>query len=172
MLNTVSRSIGPDETSSDVERALASLGAEALVKTTDALAAGAVLETPQTDADASYAHRLTKADGIVDWSQPARKIHNQIRGLQPWPHAYSDLEGERVILLRSQVETEQNLGRNIEAGDIVEADGDALSVQTGKGVLRILELQRLGGRSMSSRDFLAGWRLSEGARFVTSKPSA
>ncbi|MCM3880745.1 MAG: methionyl-tRNA formyltransferase [Vicinamibacterales bacterium] len=172
MLSTVSRSVGPEETSRDVERALAFLGAEALVKTTDALAAGAVLETPQRDADASYAHRLTKADGIVDWSQPARTIHNQIRGLHPWPHAYSDLEGERVILLRSQVETEQNLGRNIEAGEIVEASGDALSVQTGKGVLRILELQRRGGRPMSSRDFLAGWRLPESARFVKSQQSA
>jgi methionyl-tRNA formyltransferase len=172
MLDAVSRSIGPDETSSDVERALAAIGAEALVKAVDALSAGTAREAPQEEAAATYAHRLGKADGIVDWSQPAKTIHNQIRGLHPWPHAYSDLEGERVILLRSHVETEHNLGRNVEAGQIVEAAGDVLGVQTGKGVLRILELQRPGRRPMSSRDFLAGWPLSDGVRFVRSQQTA
>jgi methionyl-tRNA formyltransferase len=172
MLSSVSRSIGPDETSSDVEQALAVIGAEALVKAVDALASGTAVETPQEDAQATYAQRLEKIDGIVDWSRPARAIHNQIRGLHPWPHAYSDLDGERTILLRSHVEIEQNVGRNVEPGEIIDAAADTLSVQTGKGVLRILELQREGRRPVSAREFLAGRRLPEGAKFVTSPLSA
>jgi methionyl-tRNA formyltransferase len=172
MLSSVSRSIGPDETSSEVEQELAVIGAEALVRAVDALASGTANETPQDDAQSTYAHRLEKTDGVVDWSRPVRAIHNQIRGLHPWPHAYSDLDGERTILLRSHVETEQNVGRNVEPGEIVEAAGDVLSVQTGKGVLRILELQREGRRPVSAREFLAGRRLPEGAKFVTSPQSA
>jgi methionyl-tRNA formyltransferase len=172
MLSSVSRLIGPDETSSEVEQALAVIGAEALVRAVDALASGTAVETPQEDAQSTYAHRLEKTDGVVDWSRPVRAIHNQIRGLHPWPHAYSDLDGERTILLRSHVETEQNVGRNVEPGEIVEAAGDVLSVQTGKGVLRILELQREGRRPVSAREFLAGRRLPEGAKFVKSPRSA
>jgi methionyl-tRNA formyltransferase len=172
MLSSVSRPIGPNETSSDVEQALALLGAEVLVKAVNALATGAAVETPQDDSLSTYASRLEKSDGVVDWSRPARAIHNQIRGLHPWPHAYSDLEGERTILLRSHVETEQNVGRNVEPGEIVEAGGDVLSVQTGKGVLRILELQREGRRPVTARDFLAGRRLAAGAKFVKSAAAA
>jgi methionyl-tRNA formyltransferase len=166
MLSSVSRPIGSHETSSDVERALAFLGSDALVRAVDAIANGTARESPQDDELSTYAHRLVKADGIIEWSRPARMIHNQIRGLHPWPHAYSDLEGERTILLRAQVETEQNVGRKIVPGEIVEAEGDVLSVQTGKGVLRILELQREGRRPVSAREFLAGRRLPDGAKFV------
>ena len=172
MISTVSRPIGPDETSAEVERALAFLGADALVKAVDAMASGTARETAQEDAQSTYAHRLEKIDGLVDWSKPARAIHNQIRGLHPWPHAYSELDGERTILLRSHVETEQNVGRNVEPGEIVEAAGDVLSVQTGKGVLRILELQREGRRPVSAREFLAGRPLRGGATFEKSpRPS-
>ncbi len=165
IISTVSRPIGPDETSADVEHALAFLGADALVKAVDAMASGTVLETPQEHALSTYAHRLEKIDGLVDWSKPARAIHDHIRGLHPWPHAYSELEGERTILLRSHVETEQNVGRNVAPGEIVEAAGAVLSVQTGKGVLRIVELQREGRRPVSAREFLAGRPLREGATF-------
>jgi len=173
MISSASRAIGPDETSSEVEQALAAIGAEALVKAVDALAGGTAVEIPQEEAQSTYAHRLEKTDGVVDWSRPASAIHNQIRGLHPWPHAYSDLDGERTILLQSHVETEQQQdGRRVEPGTIIEAAGDVLGVQTGKGVLRILELQREGRRPVSAREFLAGRRLPEGAKFVKSPQSA
>ena len=70
------------------------------------MAEGRASETPQDESEATYAHKIDKADGIIDWSRPAREIHNQIRGLHPWPHAYSELQGERTILLRSEVERE------------------------------------------------------------------
>jgi methionyl-tRNA formyltransferase len=168
MIAAVARPIDPDETSIDVERALAVMGGGALVTAVDAIAAGTAIETAQDDSKATYARRLEKADGIVDWSKPAVDIHNQIRGLHPWPHAFSDLDGERTILLRSRAEDEQHTGRHTQPGTIVEAQGDLFGVQTGKGVLRILELQREGRRPMSAREFLAGRHIREGARFRVS----
>jgi methionyl-tRNA formyltransferase len=165
----VPRVIGPNETSSDVEHDLAKLGARALVDALDALAEGRASETPQDEAQASYAHKLEKTDGIIDWSSPAGHIHNQIRGLHPWPHAYSDLDGERTILLRSEVEGGTNLAGPAEPGTIVEANGDLLRVQTGNGVLRLLTLQQEGRRPVSARDFLAGHRVALGTRFVRSQ---
>jgi methionyl-tRNA formyltransferase len=78
MLTTVRRPIGPDETSDEVERDLARLGAHLLVSATDALAAGSSEETPQDDRTATYAHRLTKEDGVIDWNWPAARLHDQI----------------------------------------------------------------------------------------------
>ncbi len=98
------RPIGPDETSDEVERALAQIGARLLVAAVDQIARGSAVETPQNDAESTYAHRLTKEDGVIDWSWPAARIHNLIRGLHPWPHAFSFVQGKRVILRRSALE--------------------------------------------------------------------
>src|SRR5262249_23102516 len=102
-LAAATRPIGPDETSETVERDLARLGATLLARVVDALANDAVPETPQDHAAATYAPRLTKADGAIDWTAPARAIHNRIRGLHPWPHAFTFHRGSRYILLRSGV---------------------------------------------------------------------
>jgi methionyl-tRNA formyltransferase len=101
MLAAVRRPIGPDETSDEVERHLARLGADLLVTSTDSLWMGHATETPQDDALATYAHRLTREDGIIDWSWPAERIHNLIRGLHPWPHAFTFFHGTRLILRAS-----------------------------------------------------------------------
>jgi methionyl-tRNA formyltransferase len=167
MMSTVTRPIGDHETSADVERDIASLGARALVDVVDAMADGRVPETPQDDSQATYAPKIEKADGVIDWSRSAREIHNQIRGLYPWPHAYSDLEEERIILLTSAVEDERS-GETV-PGTIVEARGDNLLVGTGRGVLRVLTLQREGRRPVTAREFLAGRRIGPGARFIRSQ---
>lgn len=165
IIATVSRAIDPGETSSDVERDLARLGATALVEAVDALAEGRATERPQDDAQATYARKLDKSDGIVDWSRPASEIHNHIRGLHPWPHAFSDLEGARIILLKSEVERGLP-GIRVEPGSILDAHADQLRVHTGDGVLRLLSLQREGRRPVSTREFLAGRRIQPGARFL------
>src|SRR5438067_913813 len=162
MLSSVTRAIGPEETSVEVERDLARLGADALVKDLDALSAGTAIETPQDESAATYAHKLQKTDGLIDWSRSAQAIHNQIRGLHPWPHAFSHLDGRRVQLLESRVKDSatkvapyrsaspnQSVGRDFSRalpnpsvgrdfsralpGAIVEAGGDDLCVQTGDG---------------------------------------
>lgn len=162
MLATVERAIGPDDTSEEVEADLARLGAVSLVETLDRLALGPVVETPQDDAGTTYAHRLSREDGIVNWAAPARVIHNQIRGLHPWPHAFSYVDGARLILHRSTWSTDQS---DAEPGTIVSAQGDTLGVATSDGTLFITELQAEGKRPAQTREFLAGRRLSTGQRF-------
>ncbi len=161
MLASVTRSIGADETSEEVERDLARTGASLLVSTLDELAAGHVTEMPQDERAATYAHRLTKADGLVDWSRPARQIHDLIRGLHPWPHAYTFLDGSRLILLRSSPSLED---AGAPPGTVVAAHGDDLSIAAGSGIVHLRELQVEGKRTMAARDFLAGHRLTPGAR--------
>jgi methionyl-tRNA formyltransferase len=159
------RPIGPDETSDQVERDLAAMGARLLVDTLEELANGRVREELQDDSAANYAHRLTKADGSVDWTQPAPRVHDLIRGLHPWPHAYTFLNGRRFILLRSSVVS----GAAAEAGPgtIIEAHSDALTVATGAGQLGILTIQPEGKRPMPPREFLAGHPLRPGDRFAS-----
>ena len=163
MLASVTRSIGREETSVDVERDLAHLGATLLVEIADGLAEGSVAETPQDEDAATYAPRVTKDDGAIDWSWPAARIHDLIRGLHPWPHAFSFLDGRRFILIASAAD---GLTASSDApGTIVESEGDRLVVATGNGALRLLQIQPEGKRSMSVRDFLAGHRTARGARF-------
>jgi methionyl-tRNA formyltransferase len=164
MLSRATRRITETETSVDVERDIARTGASLLVQAADAIAEGRASETPQSDAEATYAHKIEKADGIIDWSRRAVDIHNQIRGLHPWPHAFSELQGERIILLRSEVEPASTDAR-ARAGTIIDAHLDQLGVQTGDGVLRLLILQREGRRPVTAREFLAGTRLQPGTRF-------
>jgi methionyl-tRNA formyltransferase len=165
------RPIGPDETSEEVERDLARIGARLVVAVVDLIARNNAVEWPQNEADATYAHRLTKEDGVIDWSWPAVRVHNLIRGLHPWPHAFSFVQGKRVILLRSALETsapdELALRTPAAPGTILEAGGDRLVVGTGDGALRITEIQAEGKRPMTAREFLAGHRLTAGERFTS-----
>lgn len=158
------RPIGSDETSDDVERSLADLGASLLVAIVDALAAGPVAEVAQDEAAASYAPRLSREDGVVDWAREATEIHDLVRGLHPWPHAFTFFAGRRYILRRTDPCDEP---AGAPPGALVEAAGDRFRVATGKGVLGVIEIQAEGKRPMSAREFLAGHRFAVGARFTS-----
>lgn len=166
MIATARRSIGPEETSDEVERDLARIGAPLLVSVLDELAIGPVEEMAQNEALASYAHRLIREDGAVDWTRSADALHNQIRGLHPWPHAFTYHRGRRVILLRSRVvvppdhafdpDSSVAIEERPPAGTLIEAHADRLHVLTGGGILGITQLQAEGRRPMTVREFLAG----------------
>lgn len=163
MLAVVRRAIGPDETSEEVERDLARLGAAVLVETVDRMAAGPIEEIPQDDRRATYAPRLTKEDGLIDWSMPARRVHDLVRGMRPWPNAYSYVQGQRLILLRSGVIDEPPTEA---PGTVVAARTDGLRVACGAGILDVREIQAEGKRPMLAREFLAGHPLAPGTRFT------
>jgi methionyl-tRNA formyltransferase len=165
MLLVARRPIGPDETSVDVEADLARIGAALLVEAVDRVAAGIATEEPQDASRATYAPRLTKEDGRIDWSRRAAEIHNLIRGLHPWPHAYTFVDDKRLILLRSQAAADSG---GEPPGTVITARGDDLRVAAAAGTLRILELQAEGRRPMTARDFLAGHPLAPGSRFSSS----
>lgn len=163
MMAKAVRPIGPDETSDVLERDLAELGASLLVDVVDRLAAGTATDEPQDPALATYAAKITKEDGVIDWTQPAPAIHNRVRGLYPWPHAFSHLGGSRLIILRTRVEDEPT-GET--PGTIVDVTREAIHVAAGNGTrLAIEQLQPEGRRPMTTREFTAGHPIRAGARF-------
>jgi methionyl-tRNA formyltransferase len=163
MMATVTRPIRPDETSDTVERDLAEIGAQLLVDVVDQIEAGTAAEQPQDAVRSTYAPRLTKDEGLIDWSLPAAVIHNRVRGLYPWPHAYSYLGGDRIILLKTHL----GAGPTSAApGTVIDVSRDAIHVATGHGgVIAIDELQTEGKRPLRTREFLAGRPLQPGVRF-------
>jgi methionyl-tRNA formyltransferase len=165
---TARRVVTPDETSVDVEDDLARLGAELMLTVVDGIARGDAVATPQDESRVTYAGKLTKADGLLDWSQPARTLHNRVRGLHPWPHAHSFLGGRRYVILRTQIPTPGGAGLTTGPlpGVVLEAHGDDLTVTAGDGsALRILQIQPEGKRPLTAREFLAGHRVRVGERF-------
>ena len=163
MFARVTRPIGRDDTSLEVEQALAAAGGDLLLEVVERLAANTATEEPQDHARASYAHKLTKAEGTIDWAIPAGRIHNLVRGLQPWPLASSHLGDRRFLLHRTGRTGDRS---DAVPGTIVEAAGDRLEVVAGDGeVLRILQLQPEGRRVMTAREFLAGRAVQAGDLF-------
>ena len=168
MLAKVTRPIAPDETSDVVEAALADRGAELLVTVVDQLASGTAREEPQDETQATYAPRLTKEEGLIDWTQSASQIHNRVRGLYPWPHAYTFFKGTRLIVLRSVVATRNESVAATNPGTITGVTSDAIHVATADGALAILDVQPEGRRAMRAHDFLLGHRLATGETFSNS----
>ncbi|HEU5258312.1 MAG TPA: methionyl-tRNA formyltransferase [Vicinamibacterales bacterium] len=166
MFATVTRPIGPDETSDVVESALADMGAELLVTIVEQLGSGNAREEPQDDTQATYASRLTKEEGLIDWTRSASDLHNRVRGLYPWPHAYTFFKGTRLIVLRSVVADARASATR--PGTILRATSEAIHVATGDGELAILEVQPEGRRAMRAHDFLLGHRLATGETFSES----
>jgi methionyl-tRNA formyltransferase len=163
MLARAVRPIGPDDASDEVERDLAALGADLLVSVLAPLAAGTLAEVPQDDAMATYAPRLTKEEGLVDFSKAARAVHNQIRGLRPWPAAHTFLHGARLVLQRARMSSTQGAGA---PGTCIAAGATGITVICGDGhAIDILNLQPEGRRVMTARDYQAGHGQLVGQRF-------
>ena len=160
MLAIRRRPIGPDETSAEVERALAEIGADLLLDVLDALAEGRAVETPQDPGGVTYAPKISKVEGSIAWTLPAAQIHNLVRGLQPWPLVSARIAGLRVLVHRTAL-TDRETDRP--PATILEAEGDRLTVVAGdRRVVRILQIQPEGRRVMEAREFLAGRRLEPG----------
>ena len=163
MLAKVTRSIGPEDTSDLIEPDLARLGASLLVDVVDQLAAGTVQEEPQDSTLCSYAPKLTKEEGLIDWTLPASHVHNRVRGLYPWPHAYTFLDGTRIIVLKTRVE---EAATDAAPGTIVDIERDAVHVATGhRGRIALEKVQLEGGRPLTVREFLAGHPVRPGEHF-------
>ena len=152
--------IGADETAGQLHDRMAPLGREALDETLRQLCAGTLKPEKQNDAETCYASMMKKEDGLIDWSLSATKIHNLVRGLDPWPAAYTSLAGETLKISRTAVESGTG-----EAGSVVSADNSGVSIACGEGVLRIGELQLPGKRKMQAADFLRGHSLPVGSQF-------
>ena len=148
--------IGADMTAGELHDALSRLGADLMARALSALERGSLQLVPQPEAGVTYAAKIDKAETRIDWSRPWQQVHDHIRGLSPFPGAWCELAGERVKLLRS------TRGEGGGAPGVV-VDG-RLTVACGDGAVRIVELQKAGGRPMKAEDFLRGTPVAAGAR--------
>jgi methionyl-tRNA formyltransferase len=154
-------SISDAEDHGRLEARLASVGADLLIRTIADLVAGMAKRIPQDEKMSHYAPRITPDEEKIDWLSPAIEIHNLIRALGPEPAAYFSWEGQKVKVFRSRVVEEQH---KESPGQIVAVDSEGFTVQTGSGLLKILEVQRQGKRRMTAGDFLRGVHLRTGGR--------
>lgn len=156
--------IGPDEDAASLHDRLAKLGGELMCETLTGLAAGSVTPRPQPAEGATYAPILKKEDGAVDWAQSAARIHDRVRGLTPWPGAYTHLRGQYLKLLRT---SRAAPGRGGAPGEVLAVGADFAEVAAGAGALRLLEVQPAGKKRMNAGDFFRGARLAAGERLET-----
>lgn len=139
------------DTSQVLHDRLIEIGGPALIEALSQLEAGSATPEKQDDALANYAHKLEKAEGKIDWSQSAIEIDRQIRGLTPWPGAYTTWQGDNVRIHQARVESESS---SKSPGTIVKNDNDGFCVATAEGTLVIETLQLPGKKAMSVRDVL------------------
>ncbi len=152
MLLKAETNIGPDETSGELFDRLAVMGASLLVETVAGLQQGKLERQPQEEALASHTAKIDKTLCPVDWSKPAGAIHNQVRGLSPWPVASTVYRGKTLKLHKTGRSGESLSGQ---AGEVV-ARGGRYFVVCGDGALELLEVQYEGSRRMAAADFFRG----------------
>ena len=151
--------IGEDETAGELHDKLSELGAQLLSDTLYALQTGNLPRIQQQDSESTYAPMLDKSLCPIDWSKSAQEIHNQIRGLSPWPVAVTSLQGKRMKIHSSRLTGHAS---GLPCGTVTGAD-DAIYVSCGDGmVLSLLCVQSEGGKRMTAADFLRGHPIPEG----------
>ncbi len=155
--------LAPKETGGSLQDKLAPVGAELLIRTLRQLAEGTAVRTPQDSTLAgSYAKMLDKSMGAVDFTRPAVEIERLIRGLNPWPSAYTHFQGKTCKLWLADVDARTYEGV---CGQVVRVDRDRFTVKCGSGALIVRELQLEGKKRMGSGDFLRGVRIVPGDIF-------
>lgn len=154
--------IREDETGGSLFERLSEVGAKLCVKTMAAIEDGTAEYTPQDPSKATHTAKIQKELGSIDWSMDAAEIECLIRGLDPWPSAYTRLDGKTIKIWKAKVIPED---MSQEPGRIVAVERDRILVQTGKGVLALLEVQLEGKKRMMVEAFLNGYPVSEGAFF-------
>jgi methionyl-tRNA formyltransferase len=148
----------PEDTAGSLSTRLAEVGGRLLVQTIERLKAGILAPTPQDHSQASLAPLLKKEDGLIDWTRPAVEIERRIRGLSPWPGAFTFAGGERWTMWRAAV-TDAGSGP---PGRILSAAKEGIAVATGQGAILITDLQPANSRRMTAAQYLAGHHVAPG----------
>ena len=168
--------IEPGETGESLYEKLAALGGDMIVRCLPAIEAGEISPVPQDDGQSTYAPMLRKEMGEIDWSMPAEQIERRLRGMTPWPGAFTRFEGHVLKIWRAEAadavdaggsgpadsSAEPSQGEGAVPGTVLSTDKKSIYVATGEGALRLLEVQAEGKKRMDTGAFLRGTRISDG----------
>lgn len=163
IIGTVEYKLAQDETGGSLFDHLAELGAKLCVETMEKIEKGEATYTPQNHELATHTKKIEKELGNIDFTKSAKEIECLIRGLNPWPSAYTHLNGKTMKLWKARVIDEHTEQK---PGTIVRLTKDEIWVQTGNGILALLEVQLEGKKRMPVADFLRGGKLEEGSVFT------
>ena len=163
ILSEAQTDIGSQDTSETLHERLAQMGADLLRQTIPDYVAGRIQPHAQPTEGGTYAPRIKKEDGHLDWTQPARALWNRVRGLVPWPGAFTFLPSAPTSQLLKLWQAEPADGSGI-PGTVLQADRSGIVIACGQNALRVLVVQKEGGRRLSVSDFLAGHSLKPGQK--------
>lgn len=155
-----------EENAGDIEKRLASMGADLLVETLNLVETGKATYTKQDEREVTFAPKLKKEDGLIPWSHETKKIHNLIRGLTPSPGAYTyclkndTKEKKRIIILKTQIHDVPNMKTSLNPGMINKIAQCGIHVATGDGFVCITQLQPEGKRAMNAQEYLHGHKIT------------
>ena len=154
------------QTSGELMERLARLGADLMVRALGALERGAITAQLQSAEGVTYAKKISKDEARIDWSKGAAEIDCMIRGLSPWPGAWSEINGERLkILFADPVPEVDSIAASGGGGEPGAVIGDDLTIACGEGALRLVKVQRAGSKVMAANELLQGFALPKGTRF-------
>ena len=151
--------ISEEETGGGLFDKLAVVGAEACLEALEQIANGTATRTPQNHDEATHVSMISKEFGNIDWNRSAAEIERLIRGLNPWPSAYTKLDGKTFKIWKAKVVSEEN---DYATGCIIHVGKGEMEIQTGNGVLSLLEVQLEGKKRMEVDAFLRGYHVEEG----------
>lgn len=163
MIQKIEIPLTEEETGESLHDKLAQAGAKLCVETLKAIEEGTAVRTPQGETTTPYAKMLDKKMGDIDWTQSAQSIERLVRGLNSWPSAYTQW-GKKVVKIW-KAKAMQDEEKSAEPGTVVKVTKEYFSIQTGKGVLEVYELQIPGKKRMETSAFLRGYTLEEGIKF-------
>ena len=155
--------LAADETGGSLFDKLAAVGASLCVKAMEQIASGTATRTPQDESAATHTSMIRKDFGHIDWNKSAKEIERLIRGLNPWPSAYTHLDGKTLKIWKATVKDSES---GEKPGCIVDVTKDAILVQTGEGVLQLDEIQLEGKKRMACDAFLRGYHIEKGGYFA------
>jgi methionyl-tRNA formyltransferase len=166
MISRVEVAIEDTDTSGTLFDKLSIAGADLLARTLPQIEAGSVAAVPQVHEEATYAPNLTREDERIDWTRSARQLFDQVRGLSPMAGAFTLWNGELFKVWRCVVERAESAASGAHTpGTVLSADAEGIVVQAGIGMLRLLDIQPAGKRTMPAAEWLKGARLEPGQRF-------
>lgn len=156
--------IEPNETYGELSERLSKLSGELLRAELPRFVQGELHAVAQPDEGITHARMLEKADGALDFAQPAQAVHDRVRGLSPWPGAFTQIDGRRLKVHATQVRSQS--GKDGEPGTVLTASPQGIEVACEEGVVRLVEMQLEGKKRMTAEALLAGFAIKPGWRFV------